>query len=805
MSKQHTLHQSLGAAVRAEHTPTGLLIYATNALVRVAVYANEIIRIHVSRHDSFEADFSYAVVAEPQNTPFILHDHHDNWILYTTCIRLEISKENIRFRFFDVEGRILNEDDAAFGTGWIGNEISSYKKLQPYERFLGLGEKTGPLDKRGRAYTNWNTDSFAYGAESDPLYQSLPFYIGVHSGVQYGLFMDNTYRSWYNFGASNNRFASFTAEDGDMNYYFIHDVNIEGIVKAYTFLTGRAEMPPLWSLGLQQCRYSYYPDTEVLGVAREYRERQIPADVIYLDIHYMQDYKVFTWDKKRFPEPEKMLSTLSEQGFKTVVILDPGIKTEDGYAPYNEGVAQDLFLKYPDGENYTAAVWPGWCHFPDFTKPETREWWANQFETLANEGIAGFWNDMNEPASWGQRTPDLVEFDYEGQKASHKQGHNVYGMLMARATNEGAKKFHEGKRPFVLTRAGFSGIQRYAAVWTGDNVASDEHLLAGVRLLTSMGLTGVSFTGVDIGGFVGEASRELFGRWISVAAFTAFFRIHTMIDNRETDPWSFGERIEAIAKNYIELRYKLLPYFYSAFYENTQTGMPVVRSLAFYYPHQEQVYNHTYHNQFMCGASLMVCPTESSQRFCKVYLPPNEGGWYDFYNDTFYGGGQEMIVECPTERLPVFVKGGGLLASQNVVQHTAQRPEPVLHLHLYRGTGKTPYTWYEDDGLSYAHTAGAFYQRELHFFPAERKLVIHAVQGSFVSVYSQIQLHLHDFGVVNGLRQADNTWPTHTENTEWVGKLPNFDPFGDMSGKASQAKCIVATVENSADEIVLEW
>ena len=801
----NTLHQSLGASVSSQKTIHGLSIQTENALVQVTVYASQTIRVQITRTPNLPDYFSYAVVAMPQNVPFSYHDYHDKWKLETEHIVLEISKSPVRFTFKNKQGQILSEDDAAFGTGWIGNEISTYKKLQPYERFLGLGEKTGPLDKRGRAYTNWNTDNFAYSSESDPLYQSLPFYLGVHSGVTYGLFMDNCHRSWFNFGASNNRFASFSAEDGDMNYYFVYDHDVAGILKAYTALTGRAEMPPLWSLGLQQCRYSYYPDTEVLSIARNYRDRQIPADVIYLDIHYMQDYKVFTWNKERFPTPEKMLQTLDEQGFKTVVIIDPGIKTEEGYAPYDEGVAQNLFLKYPDGQDYTAAVWPGWCHFPDFTNPETRTWWAEKFQELSEQGIAGFWNDMNEPASWGQRTPDLVEFHYEGQKSSHKKGHNVYGLQMARATYEGAKLQKPHLRPFVLTRAGYSGIQRYAAVWTGDNVASDDHLLAGVRLLTSMGLTGVSFTGMDIGGFVGESSKDLFGRWISVSAFTAFFRIHTMIDNKEVDPWSFGERIEAVAKNYVRLRYKLLPYLYTAFWENTQTGMPLVRSLAIEYPHDERVYWHIYHNQFMCGASLLVCPAESHQRFCKVYLPAHEGGWYDFYTDAYYAGGQEIIVECPIERLPVFVKGASVITTQTVVQNTTQRPEPVLHLHLYRGKGQATAFWYEDDGLTHAHTEGIYYKRQLNFFPVERKLVIQHVEGSFASAFSQIKVYLHDFGAVDGLRQGVHRWPTHAEAVEWLEQLPNFDPFGDMRGAKLQANCAVAVIDNIPETIVLEW
>lgn len=799
-----TLFRSLSASTQAQRTPHGLQIQTAEATINVSVYTPEIIRICIEKNA--ETDFSYAVIIPPQNSDFEIIEQENVWQISTAKLRLEVSKSPVRFRFFDKNNQLLNEDDAAFGTGWLGEEVSTYKKLQPYERFLGLGEKTGNQDKRGRAYTNWNTDSFAYGAESDPLYQTLPFYIGVHSGVTYGIFMDSTYRSWYNFGASNNRFASFAAQAGRMNYYFIHDTDIKGIIAAYTQLTGRAELPPRWSLGLQQCRYSYYPDVEVQRIADTFRQKQIPADALYLDIHYMQDYKVFTWHNERFSSPKALTQKLAEQGFEVVVITDPGIKIEDGYTPYEEGKAQQLFLQYPDGENYAACVWPGWCHFPDFTNPAARAWWANSMQTLTQQGVTGFWTDMNEPASWGQATPDLVEFDYEGARTSHKQGHNTYGLQMTRATYEGARQHLPEKRPFVLTRAGYAGVQRYGAVWTGDNIASDEHLLVGVRLLMSMGLTGVSFTGTDIGGFVGEASKHLFARWISVAAFTAYFRIHTMIDNRPTDAWSFGERTEAIARNYINLRYQLLPYLYAMFWENSQTGLPIVRSLAIEHSHDEKVYLADYQNQFMCGESLLVCPTESYQKFCKVYLPANAGGWYDFYNGKHWAGEQEIIVACPVERLPVFVKAGGILLAQNVTQHTKQKPQPILHLHLYRGAADgQSLVWYEDDGASYAYTQNEFYKRRIDFYPTQRKLKIQAAEGSYTSDYQEIKIYLHDFGKVDGLRHSAGLYPTHREHFGWLEMLPNFDPFVGAPPAAETAHCHTATVPNTSEIIELEW
>jgi alpha-glucosidase len=325
----------------------------------------------------------------------------------------------------------------------------------------------------------------------------------------YGIFFDNTSRSKFDFGASSdNTSSSFSAVDGEMNYYFIGGSTVAGILASYAGLTGRMNLPPLWSLGYQQCRWSYYPDTEVLNLARTFRERRVPADVIYLDIHYMDAYKIFTWHPERFSRPKAMLDTLRSMGFHVVTIVDPGIKIDTGYVAHDEGVKNDYFIKYPDGRKYIGSVWPGRCYFPDFTSEPVRKWWGASFARLIEPGVEGFWNDMNEPAVWGQNIPDLVQVNYDGEQATMRQAHNIYGMEMARSTYEGSKALLGGKRPFVLTRAGYSGVQRYSAIWTGDNVPTDEHMMLGVRLVNSMGLAGMPFSGPDVGGFSGDATRN---------------------------------------------------------------------------------------------------------------------------------------------------------------------------------------------------------------------------------------------------------------------------------------------------------
>ena len=298
-----------------------------NGKFRVQLYNDNIVRIQVTKEKYFE-DFSYSVVAEPQADGITILDQEENLVLKTSSFVLTITKYPVRFSFYTTKDQLINEDDS-FGTSWNGEQVTTYKKLQEGERFIGLGEKTGPLDRKGHGYENWNTDSFAYSTGADPLYCSIPFYIGVHHHLSYGIFFDNTYKSFFNFGASNNRFSSFSADAGEMNYYFIYDSSVAEIIKHYTHLTGRMEMPPLWSIGYQQCRYSYYPDKEVLSLARTFREKDIPADTIVLDIHYMESYKIFTWSKRDFPDPKSLVEQLKKLGFNVVVICDPGIKVED--------------------------------------------------------------------------------------------------------------------------------------------------------------------------------------------------------------------------------------------------------------------------------------------------------------------------------------------------------------------------------------------------------------------------------------------------------------------------------------------
>lgn len=716
-----------------------LTIKTAEAEARVYIYSPTIIRVNISKN--FNPDgTSFAVIRQPL-IDFDFDESSANIDITTSALKLSIQKSPLRFNFFTAGGISLSEDDARFGANWQGERVTCYRRLFDGERFIGLGEKTGNLDRRGAAYVNWNTDAPNHTPESDPLYKTFPFFIGLHSGLTYGLFLDNTHKSYFDFGASTDEETSwFGADSGDLNYYFFGAQGVAKIIEDYTWLTGRMEMPPLWSLGYQQCRWSYMSADEVLNIAQTFRKKQIPADVMYCDIDYMENFKIFTWNKKTFPKPKQMLDKLKAMDFRLVTIVDPGIKVEKGYKEYDEGIERDYFAKYPDGENYTGYVWPGRCHFPDFFRKDVREWWGAAFKALTDPGVEGFWNDMNEPAVWGQNIPWIVKF---GDKFMPEL-RNAYGMQMARATYEGTRKILGNKRPFVLTRAAYSGTQRYSAVWTGDNTGTDAHMLLGQRLVNSLGITGMSFVGVDIGGFSGNPTPELMVRWNSLGTYTPMFRNHAIQGSKMREPWEWGKHNEQIIKKDIEQRYKLLPYLYSSFYKSTQTGLPVSRTLVIEHSFDENVFDERFQNEFMFGDAMLVVPVESTKHTEDIYLP--KGSWYRLSSDELYEGEQIIDVPAPLTDLPVFVKAGSIIPMQTVVQSTNEPGDGVLQIHIWNGSEANSFVYYEDDGVSYNHEQGIYYKRIISFDPLNKSISLSAVEGAFKSRFMQLKFVLHGFG-----------------------------------------------------------
>jgi len=680
----------------------------SNSKFSLYVYQSNIVRFRFTNKNEFDASPSYAVIYElPQKTNFTFKDEENYFLISTDELNVKINKTPCRVSIYDKNMNLINADEESFGVSFDGDEVRVHKKLFEGENFYGLGEKSDNLKKNGSQYTMWNTDYPGYTSRKDPLYVSIPFFIGVKDFTAYGIFFDNTYKSYFNMGASNDRFYWFGADKGEMDYYFIYGPEIKKVVSDYTLLTGRIELPPKWALGYQQSRWSYYPESKVREIAKNFRDYDIPCDVIYLDIDYMDGYRVFTWDKDRFPEPEKMINDLKKEGFKLITIIDPGVKADENYHAAKEGVEKDLFAKYPDGKYYKGEVWPSWAYFPDFTKKETREWWGNKLSVLMMQGIAGFWNDMNEPAVWGQNFPDIVQFYDNGFKASHKKIHNVYGLAMAQATREALANYSPNNRRFVLTRAGFAGIQRYSAVWTGDNEATNEHLKLSCIMPQGLGLSGISFIGPDAGGFVGEPTAELYARWYQLGAFTPFFRGHTEINTKAQEPWAFPEWVTNIARNSIKFRYSLLPFWYSEFYKSSQTGLPIMRTMFFDNQTDKNCYMTEAQEQFMLGDNLLVAPVlNENDLFKKLYLP--EGNWFEWKTKKTITGSEWIIVEAPRDNIPLYIKEGGIIPMHEAQNYVGEKQIEQMEFLIFPSSKKTEYNLYEDDGETYEFKNGKY-------------------------------------------------------------------------------------------------
>jgi len=535
--------------------------------------------------------------------------------------------------------------------------------------------------------------------------------------MAYGMFLDNSYQAVFDVGRSNPEEFFYQADGGELNYYFIYGPSPKEVIQGYASLVGRYPLPPLWALGYQQCRYSYRNEQRIRSITAKFRKYNIPCDVIYFDIHYMDDYKVFTFNHKRFPDPKGLISDLEKQGFKAVVIVDPGVKIEPGYFVYDQGMEKDYFVRDKDGGYFTAQVWPKDVYFPDFLKPEVREWWGELHKFYLDLGVDGIWNDMNEPAGWVKDirplpdlmipsgTPAWLEMVH-GDKDNpepHAKIHNVYALLEADATYNGLKKLNPEQRPFMISRAGYPGLQRFSSVWTGDNTANWYQVKMTLSMLLNLNISGIVMSGADIGGFLGTPGSEMYARWIQQGVFYPLSRTHTAIYHKSQDPFSFGKEVREISKSAIELRYQLLPYTYSYFKLANDTGLPIMRAMLLEFPKDEKTYSIS--DQFFWGEWILVAPVvEKNAKNRKIYLPA--GKWYKWQNPEQIEGGKEILEPVDLSTLPILVKAGAIIPLAPVMNYTWEKPWAPLELEFYPGEEKSCFNLYEDDGTSFKYLEG---------------------------------------------------------------------------------------------------
>lgn len=738
------------------------LLTDNQVLLRVEVIEDTIVRFRFNVEGAFESDFSYALdpAYQPQRPEIKVLESADGIAIRTAKLVVRIARSGLRCTITDaITSQILSQDEPGFhwhdNARFGGEVVKMTKACLTGEHFYGLGDKSCDLNLRGRRLSLWGSDTYAYGPDTDPLYKNIPFYIGQHRGGNYGIFFDNTFRTTFDFGSENPQRTLFASEGGEMNYYFIGGDTPMDIVRAFTRLTGRPGMPPLWALGYHQCKWSYYPEEKFREIANGFRSRSIPCDALYLDIDYMDGYRCFTWDATRFPDPKKMVADLENDGFKTVVIIDPGLKIDPNYEVWRSGIENDVYCRRQDGNRFKGSVWPGLCHFPDFTKPDVREWWAEQFKGLIEEvGVRGVWNDMNEPAVFEEGTfPHDVRFDYDGSPCSHRKAHNVYGMQMVRATQEGLRRFGGGKRTFSITRSAYAGTQRYACAWTGDNVATWEHLQLASVQCQRLAISGMSFIGSDVGGFINTPSPELYLRWVQMAVFHPFFRTHSSGDHGEQEPWSFGEETTARVKTAIELRYRLLPIIYSTFRQYVNDGTPMLRPMPIVAHKDPDAYWRS--AEFFFGDHLLVVSmTREGDTGRFLYLP--EGEWRDYYTDEPpKETTKDIWVECPIDRIPLYVRAGAVLPHWPLQQYVGEIADPEPILHAWHKNGSERSFWYEDDGDGEQWRDGCFRESTLEMTGGEDQFTLtRRWHGHWQPRYAKIQVVLRGLHAVAGSIRA---------------------------------------------------
>ncbi|MEP6803698.1 MAG: TIM-barrel domain-containing protein, partial [Flavobacterium sp.] len=603
--------------VSHEHEGDTIFFHTANKVIlKVTILRDSLIRFRFTTKGYFSNDFSYAIdKTQLHGYNFLeLTEEETYFQIRTSKVKCKIQKIDLRLSIYDLNDFLILEDELGFhweeSYEYGGNIVKMSKSSKDGECFYGLGDKATQMNLKGKRLENFATDQYAYQKEQDPLYKVVPFYIGLQNKQSYGIFFDNTFRTFFDFCQERRNVASFWAEGGEMNYYFIYGPQMQDVVTTYTDLTGKPELPPLWVLGYHQCKWSYYPESKVKEITSKFRELKIPCDAIYLDIDYMEGFRCFTWNKDYFPDPKRMVAELAEDGFKTIVIIDPGIKIDKDYWVYQEALEKDFFCKRADGPYMKGKVWPGECNFPDYTNPAVREWWAGLFKELISDiGVKGVWNDMNEPAVMevpNKTFPMDVRHVYDGNPCSHRKAHNIYGTQMARATYHGVKRFTYPKRPFVITRSAYSGAQRYTSSWTGDNVATWEHLWLANIQVQRMSISGMGFTGSDIGGFAEQPTGELYARWIQLGVFHPFCRTHSSGDHGNQEPWAFDEEVINITRKFVSLRYQLLPYLYTMFWQYIEEGIPMLKPLVYY--DQDDTQTHYRNDEFIFGNQILVCP-----------------------------------------------------------------------------------------------------------------------------------------------------------------------------------------------------
>ncbi len=785
--------------------PNGMRVQNAGQVLELTALRDDVLRVRVWTEGQEPENASWAVLPAALHSTATVTAEAQGF--RTGKLHVSVGPD-LALTVSDLSGHVLQQD--AEPIAHHGKDFRVYKQLTADDHFFGLGDKPGPLDRAGEAFTMWNTDHFGWQESTDPIYKSIPFFMQMRQGRTLGVFFNNTFRSFFDFGREIPTEYSFGSTDGPLDYFLLYGPEPRQVLSTYAWLTGPTPLPPLWSLGFQQSRYTYSPESKLLEVEHRLRADHIPSDVLWLDIDFQKNNMPFTVDPERFPNFPQLVKNLAADQFHLVVITDLHIADQPGigYAPYDSGVAGDRFVKLPDGSRYVGTVWPGPAVFPEFTQAQTRLWWGSLFKDFVAEGVAGFWNDMNEPAVFGVPTktmPDDVQhrIDEPGfakRTATHLEIHNVYGMLNSEGTYEGMLALRPNERPFVMTRASFAGGQRYAVTWTGDNSSTWNHLRMTMPQLMNLGLSGFSMAGADVGGFAGSPSPELLTKWLEVAAFQPIDRDHSAKGTRPHEVWVDGPAQEDIRRRYIEERYRLLPYLYTTAEATSHTGIPLMRPLFVDFPHatadEHPIDLDDNGSEFLVGDDLLVAPNPSPDEIApyEVHLPP--GTWFDYWTGEQFernnktqstdleqrdklNANKPLLIQPSLEVLPVYVRGGSILPVEPLTQSTEEKPVGPLTLRVYPSTDPAlPCAGevYTDDGHSFAYRKDNY--ARVHFtcsVAPDGSMAVNVMpqEGSFHPWWTQYRLEIYNWSPkLSTASLGKNSLPLQHNQTSWSVAVP---------------------------------
>lgn len=733
----HDTFAQPGKLIEAEPKPRGARFYFEQAELEISFLASDLVRVEwfpgippipyaIARQDWSEVEAN-------------LQQVDDCWTVSSVALKIIVGVDG-SLKFCDTSDQIFREEmpPQRKSEGWLHQA-----RLQNEERIYGLGERAASLNLRAakevteegdvtdkaKVFRMWNYDAAGmYAPGSDPMYICIPVYLGLHSGGSYLVFYENTFEAYFTF----EDVATADFQGGALRYY-ISSGSPAQLLERYTELTGRSPLPPRWALGYHQSHWGYRTEQAIREDAQAFQSHNLPLSAIHLDIDCQVGYRAFSIDPERFPNLAGFTQELSALGVRFITILNPGIKYSRHSNLFLEGQILDAFCKLPNGKLVVGPVWPGWCVFPDFTNPMVRKWWSRQYQYLLDVGVAGFWHDMNEPAAfilWGDRSlPKPTQHYMEGRGGDHREAHNIYGLMQSKAGYESLCQYRPQQRPFIVSRAGWAGLQRYAWTWTGDIECTWAALRQTVATVVGLGLSGIPYSGPDIGGFQGNPSAELYLRWFQMATFLPFYRTHSSNNAENRAPWTYGEPYLSIIRQLLQLRYRLLPYFYTLSWEASQKGYPLVRPLFWSANDDSTLWD--VEDAFFLGDALLIYPiVEEGARSRNAILP--KGRWYSFWDDVPLEGAGQVEIEAPLEQIPLLVRAGTILPMEEEHQF-------ILHLYpVVQGSSESRV--YSDAGDGYA-------EWRLDTFRMVRKDdgldLTWESQGDFAFSYTGIQLHVH--------------------------------------------------------------